>query len=242
MRDTPRTAVAVLTAAALLVVGIDYVTFAASGDSLLLGRVNQADKLTVVKRSDPGPALRLRTVSAREAPLSVNGRGKVRHLNADRLDGKQATALATHAITFRAGRRNQTVSQAGLWSTPVKPGLYEISFDAMLWDQSVQAPANFICGVLDISTFGSENQTIYVASSAIYTGAAPAAVSGSATVRVRDDVSPGAVCFPESGQFQFFKPLRITFTRINSRDVRVAEPLESARALPREANPFGSGT
>ena len=241
MRTSSKSVVAALTTAAVLVVGIDVVAFAASGDSLLLGRVNQADKLTVVKRSDPGPVLRLRTASEGGVPFSTNGTGKVRNLNADRVDGRQASALATHAVTFRAGRRGQGVSPAGLWSTPVPPGLYEISFDAMLWDQDAQTPANFICGVLDISTFGTENQVIYAASSAMYTGGSPAAVSGSAVVRLRHGASPGAVCFPESGQFQFFKPLRVSFTRINSRDVRVAEPLEQQGRV-REANPFGSGS
>lgn len=156
-----------------------------------------------------------------------------------------ATQLAPrdrHTITYRAGWRGETVTPVGLWSTPVDPGLYEVTFNAMLWDQTAQGPANFVCGVLDLETFGTNDQTIYVAASAPYLGATdggpPAAVSGAATVRVRAGATPGAVCFPESGTFQFFKPLSVSFTRIDSREQRVAEPLALGRPL--RGNPFGT--
>lgn len=231
--------VATIAAAGLLVVGIDYVTYAATGDSLLLGRTNKADGTTTIERTDGGSALRLTTRSDGEAPLATNGTGKVVHLNADRVDGKHANALATNAITFKAGNRGQTFSQPGLWSTPVEPGLYAITFDAMLWDLSGPVPANFICGVLDVSTFGTNNQTIYVAASAAYfggpdgNGGPPAAVSGAATVRIKPGAEPGAVCFPESGEFQFFKALRVTYTKINSREKQTA----SVQPPPQGAKP-----
>jgi hypothetical protein len=226
VRISTKGTVASVAAIGLLVVGVDYATFAATGDSLLLGQVNKTDNSTAIKRSDRGPALRLTTKSTSDAPLSTNGTGKVVHLNADRVDGKHAKTLATHAITYKAGEVGQTVSPAGLWSTHVKPGLYEISFNALLWDQTGPSPANFICGVLDLNTFGTANQTIYTADSAAYfggtNGGPPAAVSGSATVRIHDGATPGGVCFPEAGTFEFFKPLRVTFTKINSRDIRTA--------------------
>jgi len=227
MRRSTTTVIATVAAAGLLVVGLDYATFAATGDSLVLGRANQADEVTKVVRTDRGPALRLATRSDSDAPLSTNGTGRVVHLNADRVDGKHAKALSTHAVTFKAGKRGQTISPAGLWTTPVKPGLYQVTFDAMLWDMTGPSPANFVCGVLDVSTFGTPNQVIYAASSAAYfggtNGGPPAAVSGAATVRVKDGASPGAVCFPESGTLQFFKPLKVTFTKINSRENKTAE-------------------
>ena len=244
MPITPKGAAATIAAAALLTLGIDASTYAATGDSLLLGQVNRADRPTVIERTDAGPALRLRTRSTTAAPFMTNATGRVARLNADRIDGKHAAALVTRAITFRAGSRGQTVSPVGLWSTPVEPGLYEVSFDAMLWDQTATGPANFVCGVLDIATFGTDDQTIYVASSAPYlagtNGGPPAAVSGSATVRVRSGTTPGAVCFPETGTFQFFEPLSVTFTRINSRQNRAAEPVPLAGVAGRGADLFGS--
>jgi len=242
MPFTPKATTATAAAAAVLILGIDATTYAATGDSLLLGQINQATRATVIERTQPGPVLRLTTRSSADAPFSTNATGRVARLNADRVDGKDASALATRAITFRAGRRGQVVSPAGMWSTPVRPGLYEVSFDAMLWDQSATGPANFICGALDVATFGSEDQTIYVAASAPYLGGTaggpPAAVSGAATVRVRRGETPGAVCFPETGTFQFFKPLSVTFTRINLQRKRVAAPVALARGTRLGENPF----
>ena len=154
MPFTRKATTATAAAAALLILGIDATTYAATGDSLLLGRINQSNRATVIERTQPGPVLRLTTRSAADAPFSTNAKGRVNRLNADRVDGKNASALATRAITFRAGSRGQVFSPVGMWSTPVGPGLYEITFNAMLWDQSAPGPANFICGALDIETFG----------------------------------------------------------------------------------------
>jgi hypothetical protein len=240
----PKATAATAAAAALLILGIDTTTYAATGDSLLLGQLNRADRVTVIERTQPGPVLRLETGSDGSAPFSTNATGRVARLNADRVDGKDASALATRALTFRAGSRGQVVSPAGMWSTPVRPGLYEVTFNAMLWDLSATGPANFICGVLDTATFGSQNQTIYVASSAPYlggmNGGPPAAVSGAATIRVRQGEAPGAVCFPETGTFQFFKPLSVTFTRINVQRKRVASPVALPRGTRLGKNPFGT--
>ena len=107
---------------------------------------------------------------------------------------------------------------------PIKAGLYEVSFSAMLWNLGGPTPANYICGVLDSDTFLTAKQAIYTADSAAYFGSSPAAVSGAATVRIKHGTTPGAVCFADAGTFQFFRPLRVTFTRINSLDTRTAKP------------------
>jgi hypothetical protein len=242
MRSKTAPAIAVLAAAALLVVGIDYATLATTGDSLILGKRNDSSHATTIERTDRGPALNLRTRSDADAPLSTNGTGRVRHLNADQVDGRDAKALETRALTYRAGKRNQTVSPAGLWSTPVKPGLYDVSFDAMLWDLNAQGPASFICGVLDLSTFETPNQVIYVAASASQTwqgGGPPAAVSGAATVEVKPGAQVGAVCFPETGSFSFFKPLNVTFTEVDGIKKRVAESAVPVERGSLKRNPFG---
>jgi len=242
MRHSTKTVIATIAAAGLLVVGLDYATYATTGDSLILGRANQAGDVTKIERTDRGPVLRVKTRSDSDAPLSTNGTGRVVHLNADRVDGRHAKSLETHAVTFKAGKRGQTISPVGIWSTPVKPGLYEVAFDAMLWDTSSPDPANFVCGVLDIATFGTPNQVIYAASSAAYfggdNGGPPAAVSGAATVRVKPGTTPGAVCFPETGTFQFFKPLKVTFTKINSRENQTA--VQQNLPARGSANPFST--
>ncbi len=211
MPISPKGVVAGVATAALLILGIDATTAAIAGG----GSTHDRDRAI--------EALRLAAQPAAATTLA---------------------AKDTHTITYRAGRRGQTVTPAGLWSTPVDPGLYEVTFTAMLWDQTAEGPANFVCGVLDLATFGSDDQTIYVAASAPYlggtSGGAPAAVSGAATVRVRTGSSPGAVCFPDTGTFQFFKPLSVSFTRISSREKRVATPLALGRQLGSGAHLFGT--
>src|SRR5687768_14784111 len=83
----------------MLVVGIDYVSYAATGKSMVLGKANEASKVTALKRTTPGPALKL-TVKPGSAPLAVNSTGKVAKLNADRLDGLDAAALSGHVTGF----------------------------------------------------------------------------------------------------------------------------------------------
>jgi hypothetical protein len=97
---------AVVGAAALLVVGFDSVTYAATGSSLLLGRVNQAGGVTTVKNTSAGAALSLLTRSSASAPFTTNARGLVtglyaaRAANSDKVGGKtlaQVTASLTQA-------------------------------------------------------------------------------------------------------------------------------------------------
>lgn len=83
--------------AVVLVLAVDYASFAATGQSALLGRVNKANRVTVVERTTAGPALSVVTRPG-SAPLKVNRPIKVANLNADRLDGLDSTRLARRPI------------------------------------------------------------------------------------------------------------------------------------------------
>jgi hypothetical protein len=69
------------------------VATAANGGSLTLGHINTATKTTTLADSS-GTPLSLRAKHGKP-PLRVNSTTKVKHLNADELDGSSATALAT---------------------------------------------------------------------------------------------------------------------------------------------------
>ena len=195
MRRSSQTLVATLGATALLVVGIDLATYAGTGDTLVIGQLNRSNSATVVSNDAGGPALRLKTAARTDAPLSVNGIGKVTHLNADQVDGKGARELGTHAITYVAGKRLQTVPGQAVWRMPVKPGLYEVSFRAMLMAEipQDQIGVNLICGVADANQL-NENPRIYTAASASYFGDIPAALSGASTVRIKPGAAVAATC------------------------------------------------
>lgn len=71
--------------------GVDVSTYAATGDSLVLGRINHADRTTTLTTSGTTPALRLRTGDA--PPLAVSSQAMVPRLNSDKVDGRNAKSL-----------------------------------------------------------------------------------------------------------------------------------------------------
>jgi hypothetical protein len=101
--------IAGVTAAALvLVAGFDAATYAATGQSLLLGRRNVAGATTTVTNTGKGQVLNLVARNPAAPPFTTNARGKVTNLDADRLDGldsveinRRAHATAPLAMTFK---------------------------------------------------------------------------------------------------------------------------------------------
>jgi hypothetical protein len=92
----------VLAAAAMLVAGANLAAYAANGHPLMIGRGNQAVGTTTVHNQGQGPALTLRT-RQKAPPLAVTSHRKVRHLNADQVDGFTGRALRSHSWTYRIG-------------------------------------------------------------------------------------------------------------------------------------------
>lgn len=92
-------AATVLAAAVVLGLAVDGAAYAATGSSLVLGRLNTAGTTTTLESTGTGPALRLAVASSAAAPFSTNARGKVVGLDADRLDGLDASSLVARART-----------------------------------------------------------------------------------------------------------------------------------------------
>jgi hypothetical protein len=86
-------------AALVLVGGANLAAYAANGHPLILGGSNNETKTASVTNSGKGPALSLNT-SKKSPPLAVNSSKVVKHLNADLVDGKSASALTTNVITY----------------------------------------------------------------------------------------------------------------------------------------------
>lgn len=74
-----------------LLFGVATTALGANGDFFKVGRSNFASAVSTLDKSGEGPALRLRV--GRGAPLAVNSSKKVDNLNADRVDGKDSSAL-----------------------------------------------------------------------------------------------------------------------------------------------------
>jgi len=123
-----KTVLSVIGAVTVLVLAANTVGYAATGGTFFLGRTNKASRQTTLERTTSGPALRLVTRSSANAPLSTNGTGKVVHLNADRVDGLDSSALKTR--TYRYTIPAQTAMASFTVGFPTLPaGTYLASYD-----------------------------------------------------------------------------------------------------------------
>lgn len=109
MKNRLERLLAVFGAVVLLVVGIDAVSYAATGKAFLLGGTNSASKVTTIKNTGAGAVLSLQTKSTGSAPLVTNGRGLVKNFNAEMVGGMSANQLkgaALDAFSFAFTRTN----------------------------------------------------------------------------------------------------------------------------------------
>jgi hypothetical protein len=83
-RSTLQRALTVAVAVLMTVVVSDALTFAATGSSLILGKLNKASATTTIQNTGAGSAVKLVTKSTATPPMVVNGKGKVTNLYADR--------------------------------------------------------------------------------------------------------------------------------------------------------------
>ncbi|WP_323791152.1 hypothetical protein [Nocardioides sp.] len=104
MSHLPRTRslLAVLLTAVLVVAGINFAAQAAGGKGkpVLAGKTTTSGKLTTLKRTKKGPALKLRT-KAGSPPLAVTSAERVAKLNADQVDGQDAADLETLTYAYQ---------------------------------------------------------------------------------------------------------------------------------------------
>jgi len=102
-RLSGRRALAVGGAAVILVLGLDSITYATTGTSLILGKANKAGAVTTVQNTGKGSALNLVTKSATTAPLTTNAKGLVKNFyaaraaNADKVGGLTVAQITTAA-------------------------------------------------------------------------------------------------------------------------------------------------
>jgi hypothetical protein len=112
----------------VLVMGLDYAASAATGHQFILGKVNKANKPTTLKRTTAGPPLQLLSTSPASPPMVVNGRGKVANLNADTVDGMEASALRTTTYAYTKAVTVPTTSVD--FEIPLAVGTYVVGYTA----------------------------------------------------------------------------------------------------------------
>lgn len=144
-----KTMLTVIGAVTVLMLAGNTVAFAATGGKFFLGKTNKANKVSVLKRTTAGPALKLGTTSSSAAPLVVNGRGKVANLNADRIDGLDSASLQTRSTIYRIPAASG-VNEVNLNLQGLAPGLYQISFSVIA--QMSAAGAKINCHIWNPNT------------------------------------------------------------------------------------------
>jgi hypothetical protein len=124
------------------------------------------------------------------------------------------------AVTFAIGHRGDEFQGGALWRVHIKPGLYHASLRATMFVQPDDPNATempVICGIVDLDTIGQFTRIYFADSSVQFVTGPPAAMSGSAVVRVTPDVRPGVVCYVGAGTVQLFQPITVTFTSLGHR-------------------------
>lgn len=130
---TFRTLLSVIGAVTVLVLAGNTVALATTGHSFILGKANKAHKVTTLKRTTNGPALKVVTKTPTQAPFAVNGRGKVVSLNADLVDGKHATDLGVRTRVYRQPLNLTNVSTFAVDVPSVAAGTYLVSYGAWIY-------------------------------------------------------------------------------------------------------------
>jgi hypothetical protein len=149
-RPSIRSTVTTLAAAAVLVGGADLASYAATGHPLILGHGNSAGTTTALKNTGRGPALSLSS-SKHAPPLVVNSSKLVKHLNADRVGGRSASALEPKTIRFHLGSPGQTFAgdTQHVFSAKVPTGTYQIGLTGLLTESPSTSGDSYTCLIAD---------------------------------------------------------------------------------------------
>ncbi len=218
-----KTALAALTIGFLLVASLDYMSYAATGQSLLLGRSNSADTVTQVTRTTKGPAMQFNVKDGKGAPIKVNSKGRVGKFNADMVDGEHATDLGVRTRVFTKALNVTGVNSFTLNAPGVPAGNYLVTVHGWIYGPAV---ATMECGVRALSTNWFAAHTWNRADADGYYS-----VSGAGFINVPSSSDTVQfLCLMTTGNYQTFtgSPIQVTLTSVNS---------ATSTAFPRPALP-----
>ena len=175
--------IAVLLGAVVLVGGANLAVYAATGGNFILGHINYESKASVLKNNGVGPALNLK---ANGAPLAVSNSKKVKRLNADKVDGRNAAALTTKTYVYETKGIGSGTTTLYVDFPDLPDGTYLVSYRVPVYftgaaDHALacyfytsepvlgtygagNGSGHSVCavtGVIDTSTFGTHPFTVY---------------------------------------------------------------------------------
>ena len=157
MRSKVSTLLTVIGAVTVLVLATNSISLAATGKAFILGKSNSANRITALTRTTAGPALKVVTKSSANPPLTVNGKGKVVNLNADKVDGFDGgTRVLKWEYTGAVGGTRNFVP-VGL-----TPGTYLLSYEVYMASYSGAVGEGVNCYFFETSGanhYGGETNT-----------------------------------------------------------------------------------
>jgi hypothetical protein len=162
MRSKLITALTVIGAVTVLVLAANTVALATTGKALIAGKTNTSTKPTAIKRTIPGPVLVLKSKRAVDAPLAVNGKGRVANLNADTVDGKDSSLLGTRALVWTySGSADPSIADRTWTMKDVPAGTYLFNYEISLGLLSIDPGEALGCRLMRLNQFvGGETISI----------------------------------------------------------------------------------
>ncbi|HWJ11131.1 MAG TPA: hypothetical protein VNS46_17260 [Nocardioides sp.] len=207
MRSKITTFLTVLGAVTVLVLAANTAAIAATGKGFLLGKSNSADRLTSLTRTTPGPVLAVKSKNSTAAPLVVNGKGRVTNLNADKVDGKDASVLGTRALVWTYVGNSPQQSGHTYTLANVPAGTYFFNYEVWLGPGSYSGAGDLDCYLTRGTVYGGE-------AGAPGNGTFGTGLTGSATMTLPATSNVSLVCRVSSGTsswtFTQTQPLRVT--------------------------------
>lgn len=208
-----RTLKSVVSAAAIalmLVVSVDYLAFAATGQSMILGKSNSANKATTVTRTTSGPAMQLNVKNGKGAPFKVNSKGRIGKLNADLVDGKHAADLGVRTLVYDYNVNLTSTSVMEFTLPQVPAGSYLGTMDGWIYGPS---GASMICYLRTPTTSDRLQQWFPAATGNTFF---PVSTSGVVTVSAASDLTVRCSA-NSSGNWTDYNNFQVTLTTIDSR-------------------------
>ncbi|MEO6471092.1 MAG: hypothetical protein ABIR57_04515 [Aeromicrobium sp.] len=210
MRSKLMNLLTVIGAATVLVLAANTVALATTGKALLAGEINYSTKLTSIVRTTTGTGLQIKTKSTINAPLAVNGTGKVTNLNADKVDGLDSSALVNRTYSWT---KNVDYGAASTnFTLPLPPGDYVVGYSAFL----IQGGVDNEIGSCEISRFRGIDSAYFAEDTHLtktgdnfgFNGTSPLKVAAGDFVRFRCTMPHNFYTVPA-------EPIRIWATRTN---------------------------
>jgi hypothetical protein len=227
-----KTLASALVVALVVIVSLDYTASAATGHPFILGKLNKANKVTALKRTTAGPALQLTTTSASDAPLATNGTGKVTNLNADLLDGRDASTFATNNPVRILEFNDSTVGISHTFSVGSLPaGRYLATYSVYLDGTYATAGTPTVwgqCYFQQTSSTGLITQSITTTGTSVFSasGTPQITLSGAGPIDTAAGANPSLVCSSNkawrtrAGAFPYVStPATISLTTLESPSV-----------------------